>query len=180
MRNLIWMDHCWQHPATMVYGNFFLVQVTCSRIWDSFSGQCLKTLQDDSQVQTPPVTHVTFAPNGKYLLSSSLDNKLKLWNYQSGHIVKTYEGHSNSKHCLISTFFNGSKVVSGSEDGLVYVWDVQTRKVEQKLQGHDGNAMEYFLLIFVGVVFAVHNHPSLPLLATGAQDKSIRIWQNKT
>ena len=34
------------------------------RIWDTASGQCLKTLIDDDN---PPVSFVKFSPNGKLL-----------------------------------------------------------------------------------------------------------------
>lgn len=49
-----------------------------SRIWDTASGQCLKTLIDDDN---PPVSFVKFSPNGKYILAATLDNTLKLWDY---------------------------------------------------------------------------------------------------
>jgi len=41
-----------------------------SRIWDTASGQCLKTLIDDDN---PPVSFVKFSPNGKYILAATLD-----------------------------------------------------------------------------------------------------------
>jgi hypothetical protein len=41
-----------------------------SRIWDTATGQCLKTLIDDDSV---PVSFVKFSPNGKYILAATLD-----------------------------------------------------------------------------------------------------------
>lgn len=40
------------------------------RIWDAASGQCIKTLVDDDN---PPVSFVKFSPNGKYILTATLD-----------------------------------------------------------------------------------------------------------
>ena len=60
------------------------------RIWDTASGQCLKTLIDDDN---PPVSFVKFSPNGKYILAATLDNTLKLWDYSKGKCLKTYSGH---------------------------------------------------------------------------------------
>ena len=65
-----------------------------SRVWDTQSGQCLKTLIDESN---PPVSFVKFSPNGKYILSGTLDNRLRLWNFQTGKCLKSYEGHKNEK-----------------------------------------------------------------------------------
>lgn len=80
----------------------------CSRIWDTASGQCLKTLIDDDN---PPVSFVKFSPNGKYILAATLDNTLKLWDYSKGKCLKTYTGHKNEKYCIFANFsVTGGKV----------------------------------------------------------------------
>ncbi len=55
----------------------FTVSVFCShsRIWDTGSGQCLKTLIDEDN---PPVSFVKFSPNGKYILAANLDRLVNL------------------------------------------------------------------------------------------------------
>jgi len=79
-----------------------------SRIWDTASGQCLKTLIDDDN---PPVSFVKFSPNGKYILAATLDNTLKLWDYSKGKCLKTYAGHKNEKYCIFANFsVTGGKV----------------------------------------------------------------------
>lgn len=78
------------------------------RIWDTASGQCLKTLIDDDN---PPVSFVKFSPNGKYILAATLDNTLKLWDYSKGKCLKTYTGHRNEKYCIFANFsVTGGKV----------------------------------------------------------------------
>ena len=59
------------------------------RIWDSNSGQCLKTLIDETN---PPVSFVRFSPNGRFILTGTLDHKLKLWDFEKSKCVKQYEG----------------------------------------------------------------------------------------
>lgn len=84
--------------------------VCYSRIWDTASGQCLKTLIDDDN---PPVSFVKFSPNGKYILAATLDNTLKLWDYSKGKCLKTYTGHKNEKYCIFANFsVTGGKVYS--------------------------------------------------------------------
>jgi len=39
------------------------------------------------------VTSISFHPSGNYLLSSSLDASLKLWDLQNGQILYTVFGH---------------------------------------------------------------------------------------
>uniref|UniRef100_A0A0L8GQY0 Uncharacterized protein n=1 Tax=Octopus bimaculoides TaxID=37653 RepID=A0A0L8GQY0_OCTBM len=80
------------------------------RIWDTASGQCLKTLIDDDN---PPVSFVKFSPNGKYILAATLDNTLKLWDYSKGKCLKTYIGHKNEKYCIFANFsVTGGKMLS--------------------------------------------------------------------
>ena len=56
-----------------------------SRVWDLTTGACLRTIYVD---KTPPVSAVRFTPNGKFLLSSYLDGRIRLWDYSRGGGVR--------------------------------------------------------------------------------------------
>lgn len=112
----------------------------------------------------PPITSVCFAPNGRYVLAFSMDSCLRLWDYVSGTVKKTYQGHENSKFSIGGCFGTltpatttgasadvdadadgtgsngeGAFIVAPSEDGDVVLWDVKTKRIVQRVRGaHEG------------------------------------------
>ncbi|KAK8761306.1 hypothetical protein V5799_027428 [Amblyomma americanum] len=57
-------------PGREEVSKAFYFFVFFSRIWDTASGQCLKTLIDDDN---PPVSFAKFSSNAKYILAAALD-----------------------------------------------------------------------------------------------------------
>lgn len=117
------------------------------RLFDLELGQCLKTLvynsashgtatASTSDVVNFPISNVEILPNGKYILSSSLDGKLRLWDYMDSRVLKTYLGVDNGP---ISELFScGARfvtaterplIVSGSDSSGLLFWDVQTKEI---------------------------------------------------
>ena len=121
-----------------------------SRIWNTTSGQCLKTLAEGHDAICQ---HVQFSPNSKYILSTAHDSAIRLWDYQTSRCLKTYLGHTNGKYCIAACFSvtGGKWIVSGSEDNRVYLWNLQSKEVVQVLEGHTGKhfVICYGLLVLI-------------------------------
>lgn len=84
-------------------------------------------------------SHIKFTPNSRFILSSTQDSTVRLWNTQTSRCVKTYKGHTNRTYSIFVDFAPGGQhIVSGSEDCKIYVWDLQSRQVAQVLEGHRG------------------------------------------
>ena len=67
------------------------------------------------------MNEIDFHPNGRYLLSSSNDSTLKIWDLRQGHILYTLYGHEGSS---TSTAFSpcGDYFTTGGSDSVVMVW----------------------------------------------------------
>lgn len=66
------------------------------KLWDTLSGQCLRTfVGHDNWIRA-----LVFHPTGKYLLSASDDKTIKLWDLVNGRCTKTIEAHSHFVTCM--------------------------------------------------------------------------------
>merc|ERR1719242_1972774 len=70
------------------------------RGWDmnSFNRQCIKTLGFDPTA----VSFAKWTPNGKYIVSGTLDDTIRIWDFDTAKTVKTYKGHRNARYCMQS------------------------------------------------------------------------------
>ncbi|KHJ91075.1 WD domain, G-beta repeat protein [Oesophagostomum dentatum] len=139
-------------------------------IWEVANGEHVKNIVDEDQ---HPVSSVKFSPNDKYVLTSNLHSRLRLWDFAKGRwgiCLKTYLGHVNETYCISSNFSvtGGKWIVSGSEDKKIYIWDLQTKKIVQTIDCQED------------VVLATDCHPTKNIIASSGlgTDFSIRLWKS--
>lgn len=95
----------------------------------------------------------------EYILSSSLDNTIKLWHVPTGVCKKTLFGHVEG---VWNIAVGSLRLISGGHDRLVKVWDAEAGKCEHTLIGHGG------AVTCVGVCEE--------RIFSGSEDGEVRVW----
>ncbi|KAI1634791.1 WD40 repeat-like protein [Biscogniauxia mediterranea] len=121
-------------------------------------GRCsIKTFRGK---HTNGITCLQFDDN--ILATGSYDSTIKLWNIETGEVIRTLRGHTMGIRALQ---FDDRMLVSGSLDGTVKIWNWRTGTCINSLNHQAG-------------VISVHMEGDL--LASGSMDKSIKIFNFKT
>lgn len=132
------------------------------------------------QVVINPKDNNTFA-------TASLDRTIKVWQFGSAQPNFTLSGHEKGVNC-VDYYRGGDKpyLISGADDKtvrwLLYcerlaislcslqvkIWDYQNKTCVITFDGHVRN------------VSAVCFHPELPIIISGSEDSTLRLWHATT
>eukprot|EP00667_Euglena_gracilis_P000339 EG_transcript_339 len=155
------------------------------KVWNHKLRRCLFTLLGHLDY----IRTVQFHREQPWIVSASDDQTLRIWNWQGRSCISVLTGHN---HYVMSAAFHPKDdlVVSASLDQTLRVWDISGLKkqkssttellnvnINQELFG--GNDVMVKLILEgheKGVNWAAF-HPTHPLIVSGADDRSIRIWK---
>ena len=127
-------------------------------IWDLTSAQKTLTLAGHDQ----GTGEVAFYSNGTQLVSVGQDQKIKIWDVNSGNELLILEDTAPFYTLAISP--DGSQIATGGRDGLAKVWDIESGEILFTLTGH------------TEIVSFVAFSPDSKYLATSGSDQTTKIW----
>jgi WD40 repeat protein/formylglycine-generating enzyme required for sulfatase activity len=113
------------------------------------------------------VTSVAFNPDGRYVLSGSSDNTVKLLDTATGREIRTFAGHSEPINSVVFSP-DGGQVLSGSRDDTAKLWDVATGREIRTFAGH------------TAWVNSVAFSPDGRYILSGSRDSTVRLWDVST
>jgi hypothetical protein len=107
---------------------------------------------------------LAFSPGGKGVLSASDDGITRLWDTETGRLVRRFGAHRGAVKGLALTP-DGKVLATAGADGSIRVWNAADGRELRQLAGHDG------------AVEAVACTPDGKLLASAGEDKIVRLWR---
>jgi WD40 repeat protein len=145
------------------------------KLWNIHTGDCFRTLQ----AHTSAVWAIAFNPDSNpdsnsnneldntILASGSQDQTVRLWNIETGHCLKTLQGHSGQ---VWSVAFSPTSdlLATASHDRTIRIWHSRTGACLKTLQGH------------TSWVQAVAFDPEGQRIASGSDDQTAKIWDVST
>ncbi|KAI8354809.1 coatomer WD associated region-domain-containing protein [Mortierella sp. GBAus27b] len=137
------------------------------RLWDwDKNWKCIQTFEGHTHF----IMTVTINPKDTNTFASAcVDRTVKIWSLGSSNANFTLEGHEKGVN-WVDYYYGAEKpyLVTAGDDQLVKIWDYQNKTCVQTLEGHSQN-----------VTFAVF-HPELPIIISGSEDGSVKIWHANT
>ena len=109
------------------------------------------------------VTDARFFPNGRGVITSSLDGTVRIWDAESGTERAVFREHGGAV-LSVDVSPGGARIVSGDLEGTALLWTAATGGDVCALQGH------------TEAVTSVRFHPRGSRVATSSADGTARIW----
>jgi WD40 repeat protein len=112
---------------------------------------------------TQGVTGVAFSPDGRYVISSSDDQTLILWDAAAGSMIRQFSGHGQPIEAVAYSP-DGQTILSGAYDNQMILWDVNTGQIIRRYAGHSN------------LVESVAYSPDGNYLLSGSADQTMILW----
>lgn len=113
------------------------------------------------------VATAVFSPDGKRLVTSSLDNTVKIWEVNTGLLLANLIGHTDT---VVTASFspNGKLILTASEDGTAKLWDANSAVLITDIKAD------------VGKIRIASFSPDGKKFLTANESGSLKLWEAAT
>ncbi len=138
--------------------NLYLWEIgTGKRVERKYYGSSLERLGFVSSA----VSALVITPDGRLAVSGGQDKTLRLWDFKTAEIIRTYQGHQGTITSVAVTP-DGKFAVSGSDDATLRSWNLETGECLWTFTMHEGG------------VTTVAMDPEGQFVISGSQDTTLR------
>ena len=146
------------------------------RVWNVRSGSLVRTISNSLPQFIGPGGYnygrsvapgIAFSPDGTQIASGTFDKVVRLWDVNTGRLVRTFGGHGDDV-TTVAINLKGTRLASGSKEQTIKIWDMVTGDLLFTLEGH------------TAAVTSVAFNPDGTQLVSGSADNTIVIWNAKT
>jgi small GTP-binding protein len=119
-------------------------------------------------LELDPKTNIyayAFSPDGKRALCAAGDNRVLLWDLETGSCIRVLYGHTGA---VVALSTDQRRALSGSADNTVRLWDVETGRCLCVLEGHTGSVLS--------LAWSTDQRSVL----SASRDKTVRLWDVET
>ncbi len=114
------------------------------------------------------VWDVACSPDGLTLVSGGADRFLRIWEIETGRLLKSLKGHTNDIR-QVAFSPDGQTLATGSDDRTIRLWNP-----------HTGETTRLLFTQYDHAVASLSFSPDGLLLARAGQNKDIKIWEITT
>ncbi|XP_069957216.1 coatomer subunit beta' [Cherax quadricarinatus] len=156
-------------------------------VWNIESQQLVKSFE----VCDLPVRASRFVARKNWVVTGSDDMQVRIFNYNTLERVHQFEAHSDYVRC-IAVHPTQPFILTCSDDMTIKLWNWDKKwSLQQMFEGHSHYVMQIVInpkdnntfasaSLDRTVKFAVSFHPELPIILTGSEDCTVRVWHANT
>jgi WD40 repeat protein len=109
----------------------------------------------------------SYAPDGRRIVTASLDSTARVWDAGTGKQLLVLAGHRDAVWSAVFSA-DGRRIVTASYDGTARVWDAANGRVLTELRGHTGRVVDAAI------------SPDGRRIVTASADRTARLWDAAT
>lgn len=109
-----------------------------------------------------PITYLTFSLDNQYVISSSFDNSIKIWDIITGKEINSLKHTSYITHIVCSP--NNKYIISITRDRNINIWDFKSGNLIKSISTNNE------------IISSICVSPNKNILLTGSREHTVRMW----